>query len=67
MVNLWRLAGPDHELTLAAVADFAGDRVVEEAVLEPIDDEPFETVEGFADLPAGNRCDEGAICASAIV
>ena len=35
------LAGPDHELALAAVADLAGDRVVEKAVLQSIDDKPF--------------------------
>ena len=46
------LARPDHELALAAVGDLAGDRIVEEAVLQAIDDKPFEPVEGFADLPA---------------
>ena len=46
------LARPDHELALAAVGDLAGDRIVEEAVLQAIDDEPFEPVEGLADLPA---------------
>ena len=50
--ELVALAGADHELALAAVADLAGDRIVEEAVLEAIDDKPFETVEGLADLPA---------------
>ena len=42
----------DDELALAAVRDLAGDRIVEEAVLQAIDDKPFEPVEGFADLPA---------------
>jgi len=44
------LAGPDHELALAAVGDLAGDGIVEEAVLQTFDDKPFETVEGLADL-----------------
>ena len=44
------LAGPDHELALAAFVDLAGDGIVEEAVLQAIDDKPFETVEGLADL-----------------
>src|SRR5215469_4517699 len=43
------LAGPDHELALAAV-DLAFDGKVEEAVLQTIDDKPFETGEGLADL-----------------
>ncbi len=43
-------ARPDHELALAAVGDLAGDRIVEEAVLQAIDDESFEPVERFADL-----------------
>jgi hypothetical protein len=48
--ELVALACPDHELALSAVADFAGDRIVEEAVLQAIDDKPFEPVESFADL-----------------
>ena len=43
--ELVALAGPDHELALAAVADLAGDRIVEEAVPQPVDDELFEPVE----------------------
>ena len=42
---------PDHELAPAAVGDLADDRIVEKAVLQAIDDEPFELVEGFANLP----------------
>src|SRR5215469_6782450 len=48
--ELVALAGPDHELALAAFSDLAGDGIVEEAVLQTIDDKPFETVEGLADL-----------------
>jgi hypothetical protein len=51
------LAGPDHELALAAVSDLAGDGKVEVAVVQTIDDKPFETVEGLADLSTlGQRC-----------
>src|SRR6202034_863604 len=50
--ELVALARPDHELALAAVGDLARDRIDEEAVLQAIDDEPFEPVEGLADLPA---------------
>jgi hypothetical protein len=46
------LARPDHEVALSAVGDFAGDRIVEEAVLQAINDKPFEPVEGVADLTA---------------
>ena len=46
------LAGADHELAFAAIGDFAGDGIVEEAMLEPVDDKPFETVERLADLSA---------------
>jgi hypothetical protein len=44
-------ACPDHELAPAAVGDLAGDRIVEEAVLQAIDDERLEPVKGLADLP----------------
>jgi hypothetical protein len=47
---LW--LGADHEMALAAISDLAGDRVVEEAVLQAIDDKPFEAIEGFSDLLA---------------
>jgi hypothetical protein len=52
--ELVALAGPDQELASAAAADLTADRVVKEAVLEPIDDERFKTVEGLAELPIGN-------------
>ena len=39
------LARADHELTFATVGNFAGDGIVEEAMFEPFDDKPFETVE----------------------
>src|SRR6516165_1461137 len=41
------LAGLDLEL---ALSDLAGDGIFEEAVLQTIDDKPFETVQGLADL-----------------
>ena len=43
------LTCPDHELAFAAVGDLARDRIIEEAVLQAIDDKPFEPVERFAD------------------
>lgn len=46
------LASAYYELTLAAIRDLAGDRIVEEAVLEAFDNEPFEQVDCFADLAA---------------
>ena len=46
------LAGADHELALATVGDLAGDGIVEEAMLEPFDDKPFEAIERVADLSA---------------
>ena len=61
------LAGADHELALAAVGDLAGDRIVEEAVLQAIDDKPFEPVECFADLPALGALERRIVCGSAIV
>jgi len=61
------LAGADNELALAAAADLAGDGIVEEAMLEPFDDKPFEAVERLADLPALGALEWGAIGASAIV
>jgi hypothetical protein len=42
------LAGADNELALAAAADLAGDGIVEESMLEPFDDKPFEAVERLA-------------------
>ena len=52
IVNLCDLAGADHELAFAAIANLAGDGTVEEAMPEPFDDKPFETVERLADLSA---------------
>jgi hypothetical protein len=46
------LAGADNEVALAAADDLAGDGIVEEAMLEPFDDKPFEAVERLADPPA---------------
>ena len=61
------LTCPDHELALAAVGDLAGDRIVEETVLQAIDDKPFEPVEGFADLPLLACWNGGVSCGSGIV
>src|SRR5262249_1806844 len=58
-VELVGLAGADHEMALAAVSNLAGDRVVEEAMLEPIDDEPFQAIERLADLSAGDFLPRG--------
>jgi hypothetical protein len=41
-------------MALAAVPNLARDRIIEEAVLQAIDDQPFQTIEHLADLPAGN-------------
>src|SRR5262245_11524537 len=57
--ELVALAGADHEMALAAVSDLAGDRIVEEAMLEPIDDEPFQAIERLADLSAGDSLRRG--------
>jgi hypothetical protein len=65
--ELVTLAGADHELTLPAISDLAGDGIIEEAMLEPFDDKPFEAVERLADLPASVALEWGAIGASAIV
>ena len=61
------LAGADHELAFAAVGDLAGDGIVEEAVLEPVDDKPFEAVERLADLSAHWRAGTEVRFRSAIV
>ncbi len=52
-------AGADHELAFATIGNFASDGIVEEAMLEPFDDKPFETVEGLADLPALGALEQG--------
>src|SRR5262249_50819058 len=57
--ELVRVAGTDHKVALAAVADLTNDRIFKEAVLEPIDDERFQTVERFADLPTGDTLQRG--------
>lgn len=46
------LASPDDELTLASVGDLASDGIIEEAVLQAVNDETFETIESLANLPA---------------
>ena len=46
------LASTYYELALAAVGDLASDRIVEEAMLQAIDNEPFEQVDCLADLAA---------------
>jgi hypothetical protein len=51
--ELEALAGLDHEVSLTAVADLASYRVLEEAVLKPIEDEDFQVIERRADLAAG--------------
>ena len=51
------LAGADHELAFATIGNFAGDGIVEKAMLEPLDDKPFETVKGFVDLSALDAVD----------
>ena len=43
--ELVAFASADHELPLAAVGDLAGNRVVEEAVLQAIDDNSKESVQ----------------------
>ncbi|MFO1153868.1 MAG: hypothetical protein U1E42_09440 [Rhodospirillales bacterium] len=46
------LARPDHELAPAAIADFAANGTVKEAVFQPFDHDVFEMREGFSDLAA---------------
>ena len=46
-------------MAFAAVGDLAGDGIVEEAVLQAIDDKPFEAVEGLADLSALGALERG--------
>jgi hypothetical protein len=59
--ELVALAGADHEMALPAVADLAGDRIVEKAVLEPIDDEHFQTVERLTETLVGHILHEPTV------
>ena len=58
---------PDHELAPAAVGDLAGNRIVEEAVFQAIDDERLEPVKGLADLPVLGPLERRLVCGSPIV
>jgi hypothetical protein len=53
-----RLACADHEVSNTALAHFAFDGAVKEAVLQPIDDDSFKLREGLSELPviASARC-----------
>ena len=60
-------ARPNHELPLAAVRDLAADRIFEEAVLQPIDNEPFRRSSASRICPILARCNDGAAFNSTIV
>ena len=50
--KLVRLSTADHELALAMVADFAGNRTFEKAVPQPLDHDLLEMCKHLTDLTA---------------